>query len=93
MKVAAVNSWCEPLKINENLERIKKWLERLDEEGVEYALFPELCVSGYINRIDLLNKYVVEARGIMEELKSISLQHDICFSVGLPVKYSDGWDK
>ncbi len=91
MKVAAVNSWSVPLNLANNLDEISGNLHKLNNLGIEYALFPELSVSGYINSPELLMKYSPQHKSTIEFLKSLSTKLSIVFSVGLPMPTNGVW--
>ncbi len=90
-KVAAVNSWSEPLALDKNLAGIASIIQDLDSQHVQYALFPELCVSGYINNADDLDTYVASHDDVMKQLITLSKKHPITFSVGLPMPLKQGF--
>ncbi|MCU4175304.1 nitrilase-related carbon-nitrogen hydrolase [Carboxylicivirga sp. N1Y90] len=91
MKVAAVNAWSEPLNTYQNIKGIGAILMGLQREGVEYALFPELCVSGYLNSKKQLATYIDEHSLILDQLHQLSSNTSLVFSVGLPVPLNSGW--
>jgi N-carbamoylputrescine amidase len=89
IRVAAVNSWSEPLAIRQNLHGIAYYLKKLCDKKVDYALFPELGVSGYINNADDLQSYKEQHDRVIEQLKQLSCQYPVSFSVGLPMPLND----
>lgn len=91
MKVAAVNSWSEPLQIEQNLEGIRTLIRQLEDENVDYALFPELSVSGYINSAEMLNQYTPHYSKALLALLNLSVKTSVIFSVGLPIPDVNGW--
>ncbi len=91
-KVAAVCSWMETLAIEQNISSVELYLSALAKEGVHYALFPELCISGYINHKDDLHTYrEIGEEGITNRLIQLSSQHSVVFSVGMPVSAMGGY--
>jgi len=91
IKVAAVNSWSEPLAIEKNIAGITEFLKELDTKNVHYALFPELCVSGYINNTNDLKDYTTLHESVVEELAQLSSRFNVTFSVGLPLPLENSW--
>ncbi|MCU4155111.1 hypothetical protein J1N10_03935 [Carboxylicivirga sp. A043] len=91
IKVAAINSWSEPLAIDKNINGIEHHLNELGHQGVNYALFPELGVSGYINNKQDLYVYVQQYDEILKQLINLSEHNSITFSVGLPMPINNHW--
>lgn len=91
IKVAAVNSWSEPLAIKPNIEGIKHILDELKNQGVNYALFPELSVSGYINNCKDLQSYTEQHANTLVSIEELSAQYALTFSVGLPMPLGNNW--
>lgn len=89
--VAAVNSWAEPLSIEQNINGIASILSALVKKGVDYALFPELSVSGYINNKEDLQLYSQMHEEILTQLKKLSQKYLFAFSAGLPMSLGDEW--
>jgi len=91
LKVAAINSKALPLQIEDNLRTIQSHLLHLLAEKVEYALFPELSVSGYLNTAELVAQYAPMHTSTVAQLEKLSLANDITFSVGLPWPVGKRW--
>ncbi|MBS2099571.1 carbon-nitrogen hydrolase family protein [Carboxylicivirga linearis] len=85
MKVAAVCSWMETLAAEQNIRCIESFLQELEKQHVEYALFPELSVSGYINNTIDLDSFFSVADDAILQLKQLSKQYLLAFSVGMPM--------
>ncbi len=85
MKVAAVCSWMETLGTEQNISCIESFLQELEKQHVEYALFPELSVSGYINNSVDLDSFLSVADDMILRLKQLSKQYLLAFSVGMPM--------
>ncbi len=79
------------MKIDQNLQSLEKWLVLLAREGVEFALFPELAISGYINNKKLLQEYVECHARVIQEIKELSLNCSVIFSIGFPIPVKEGW--
>ncbi len=92
MKVAAINSWSEPLQISQNIERMEGLLIQLRKKQVRYALFPELGVSGYLNSQHLLKSYESLHLDALQSVKSLSANFsEMYISLGLPMPQKGGW--
>ena len=91
LRIAAVNSEANVLQIEQNMTHIKEHLTLLSAEGVEYALFPELSVSGYLNSFDLLEQYAHLHEQTLAHLLVLSKEIDMIFSVGLPLPVGKEW--
>lgn len=91
LKIAAINSKALPLQIADNLRIIQSHLTHLSEENVEYALFPELSVSGYLNSTALVEAYAPMHEDTLAQLKALSQANDMTFSVGLPLPLREGF--
>lgn len=85
IKIAAINSKALPLQIADNIRTIQSHLLHLSAEGVEYALFPELSVSGYLNTAALVEAYASMHEATLVQIKELSKAHNLTFSVGLPM--------
>lgn len=85
--VAPLHKLCD---VSANLSRIKDILISLNECGVELAVFPELCLTGY-SCGDLLHNVTLldAARSALDHLVEWSAPLNIHFVVGLPLS-SDG---
>lgn len=91
LKIAAACSMSIPLEVDLNLKRISYLLEEFERKGVEFALFPELSVSGYINSKDKLKEYTQKHFNLLQSLIKLSSTLTLAFSVGLPMPLKDGW--
>lgn len=90
LRIAAVSSWMETLAIVQNIRCIETFLSELEKQGVEYALFPELSVSGYINNTDDLASFLSVYDDTILTLKQLSKQYSLAFSVGIPMLIDNG---
>ncbi|MBN2166910.1 MAG: hypothetical protein JW717_11585 [Marinilabiliaceae bacterium] len=91
IKVAAINSWAEPLNIKQNINGMASILSAVSEKQVDYALFPELSVSGYINNKQNLHLYTQIHDQVLIQLKNLSKKYSVVFSVGLPFPIGNEW--
>lgn len=89
MKVAAVHctSYKNDLKLN--FLEIEKYLYILDKENVDFALFPELGLSGYTKNIDILNTIIKKGQTYIEKLRELSSMLNISFAIGFPVNENE----
>lgn len=84
MKLAAVSSKSIVSNVLQNLSSTINWIERLDQQGVGFILFPELNLSGYTKNIEILNEVLAQKDSVFEELISTSKQTETAFAVGFP---------
>ncbi len=84
MKVAAVSPKCIIGDVQHNLGTTINWVERLNDEGVDFILFPELSLSGYTNDLNILEKIYMHSEETFDRLFSISEDLNIAFAVGFP---------
>jgi len=91
LKVAAVNSWSQPLAVEGNIAGIQSFLDKLESENIQFALFPELCISGYINNTEDLAHYAKVHKSTLNQLIALSDKYNITFSVGLPMPLKGSW--
>jgi N-carbamoylputrescine amidase len=89
MKVAALSSKCLIGELQKNLSTTIHWIKKLDEQGVEFILFPELNLSGYTKNTDLLDKAILEKEAIFKCLEECSKQCNAAFAVGFPDREDD----
>lgn len=86
LRVAAVSPVVKPGDVKFNVEVIKHWVCRLEEEVVEVGVFPEMSITGYTCGDLFHNFTLIEGamRGL-EELAEWSKGRRVHFAVGLPV--------
>lgn len=86
LRVAAVAPVVKPGDVKFNVEEIKRWVDRLEEEGVEVGVFPEMSITGYTCG-DLFHNFTLidGARQGLENLAEWSTGSGVHFAVGLPV--------
>jgi len=84
MKLAAVHSFSKPGAFQENLNECFRILSELETKGVEYALFPELCVSGYTKCPEVLSAFAEAEEYVQKQILDFSNECNIAFSLGLP---------
>lgn len=91
IRVASANSWSEPLAIEKNINGIASILSSVSVKGVDYVLFPELSVSGYINNKRDLQIYTEKHEQVLSQLESLSKKYEYVFSIGLPMPLGKDW--
>lgn len=84
MKLAAVSSKSQIGNVQQNLSTTKKWIEKLNQQGADFILFPELNLSGYTNYSAILNEVVKQKEVVFQELVIVSHQSKSAFAVGFP---------
>ncbi|MRT94630.1 nitrilase-related carbon-nitrogen hydrolase [Ancylomarina sp. 16SWW S1-10-2] len=84
MKVASVSSKCIIGDVGKNLSTTIEWIKKLNNQGAEFILFPELNLSGYTKDIDILDKVILEKKDVFKSLLEYSEQLNAAFAVGFP---------
>ena len=88
IKVAAVTTDIHTGDVFYNVGKIAEELEKLEEQKVKFAVFPELCLTGYTCGDLFLQDTLL--RGALKGLKKLVLfseNKDILFAVGLPMMW------
>ncbi|MEG2253487.1 MAG: nitrilase-related carbon-nitrogen hydrolase, partial [Clostridia bacterium] len=67
-----------------NKQEILTRMQRLEAQGVQVAVFPELCLTGYTLG-DLLTQELVQQRAFQAMLDLAALTGDMAVIVGLPI--------
>ncbi|MCM1138508.1 MAG: NAD(+) synthase [Muribaculum sp.] len=87
LRLAASSPTVNVADVNFNVSNIKSKLRTLHENGVELAVFPEMCVTAYTCADLFHNSTLIDAAGkSLIELRDFSREIDTHFVVGLPVK-------
>lgn len=82
-KIAAVN-FKSTNDIMENISNIERWLKILVEKEIDFVLFPELCITSYINSFSIHHVWDEIKQEAILQLNKISRENPIMFSVGFP---------
>lgn len=70
-----------------NLESVSGLCAKMDDEGVELAVFPEMCLTGYTCADLFHNETLLDgAMSALLELKERSASWNLAFAVGLPLR-------
>nr|WP_321357618.1 nitrilase-related carbon-nitrogen hydrolase [uncultured Draconibacterium sp.] len=89
MKVAAVSSESIIGNVLYNLQTTVLWVERLNEQGVDFILFPELNLSGYTKESEKIEEALSQKDFIFQELQKLSKRLKTAFAIGFP-EYENG---
>ncbi|NQT11255.1 MAG: carbon-nitrogen hydrolase family protein, partial [Planctomycetes bacterium] len=81
-RVAAVAMNCAMGDPSVNLDRIERWAERAASEGAAFAVFPEECLTGSMNKSDIPFERAREIAGQAHELAAARLP-EICERTGM----------
>ena len=84
MRVASISSKCIIGDVRKNLSTTIEWIKRMNIQGAEFILFPELNISGYTKDIDVLDKVIIEKDEIFKTLLECSRQSNAAFAIGFP---------
>lgn len=87
IKVAACTPEIQVADVDFNVDRIISQLEKCREEGVEVAVFPELCITGYTCQ-DLFfqNALLDKAMEGVVKIAKTTADSDMLVAVGVPVR-------
>lgn len=86
MQLAAVSSTSVIGDVQKNLHTTVMWIEKLHTKGVDFALFPELNLSGYTKNIEILNHVHADKESTFKTLIALSKRVKTAFAVGFPEK-------
>ena len=89
MKITAVGSYGKVGDVQQNLSNIIQWIEKLNKEGADFILFPELNLSGYTKDKNVIEKVLSQKEKAFESLKNISKKVEAAFAIGFPEKVDD----
>ena len=84
MKIAAAYINSEPGDISSNLRETLKMLALLEKEQVDFALFPELNLSGYITSEKEIKEALKEKDEMFKQLQEFSQNSKTTFAIGFP---------
>lgn len=82
MKVAAVHSSSRLGDWAFNINETHLWLKEMDNQKVEFTLFPELNLSGYTTSPEEVKNLIIDSELALERMSQISSQVNTAFSVG-----------
>lgn len=84
MIVAAVSSKSRIGDVQFNLSTTMDWIKKFDAKGVDFILFSELNLSGYIRDIEMLKTVLKKKEHLFASLFEISKNINVAFAVGFP---------
>jgi len=81
-QVAAVAMKCAMGEPERNLERVTYWAERARAEGATFAVFPEECITGSLNKSGMT---FGEARKVVDQAAALPVPHltALCARLGM----------
>lgn len=89
LRVAAAAPTVRVADVDFNLSQIKAKLTELEANGVEVAVFPEMCLTAYTCADLFHNTTLLDAAAkALIELRDISRSLALHFAVGLPVRHA-----
>lgn len=84
-KIAAVSMESRVLDSSYNIDRTEWWIDKLSKRDINYILFPELSITGYLNNNEIDLYWKKERQIVINRLLKISAKNScIAFSVGYP---------
>ncbi len=84
MKIAAAYTSSHINDIAYNIKATQEMVLTLAQQSVDFVLFPELNISGYIKSSENLQQFYAQQSQVIAELKTFSQQTNCAFSVGYP---------
>ncbi|NOU61127.1 nitrilase-related carbon-nitrogen hydrolase [Marinifilum caeruleilacunae] len=84
MKVAAVGSKSIIGDFNQNLSITMSWIKKLNAQGVDFILFPELNLTGFTRNVDVLETACKERAWLFKKLLDLSSVVNSAFAIGFP---------
>lgn len=90
-KIAAVSALSYTGNVQDNLLITIDWIKKLDAQGVDFILFPELNLSGYIKDSRKLLAVCQLQKHVFETLMQLSNQTKAAFAVGFPEQDPQGF--
>ena len=89
LRVAAAAPTVRVADVDFNLSQIKAKLTELEANGVEVAVFPEMCLTAYTCADLFHNSTLLDAAAkALIELRDLSRTLSLHFAVGLPVRHA-----
>lgn len=89
LRVAAAAPTVRVADVDFNLSQIKAKLTELEANGVEVAVFPEMCLTAYTCADLFHNSTLLDAAAkALIELRDLSRTISLHFAVGLPVRHA-----
>ena len=82
MRVAAVAMHSAMGEPAANLDRVERWLRRAKHAGARFAVFPEECITGSVNKSELADDAVLAAIDTAAELAVPRLEA-LCRELGM----------
>lgn len=73
-------------EIDRNLETVNKWVKKARQKGAELACFPELNVSGYTTRQDIMPPSENVFKKVVDYLKTLAKTNEITLLAGVMEK-------
>jgi len=89
IRIAAAIVPCPVGKIEENLNRMSRWVVQAHREGASFICFPELNITGYTTQPDIRQAARSISRGIQNRLVDMAQAANIVILAGLAEIGSD----
>lgn len=90
IRIAVVTCRCPVGEIERNLERTRYWAERACRNNVRMVCFPELNLTGYSNREEIVDHAISATGPEMRSLTQSAKDHNIVLLVGFAEKDGAG---
>ncbi len=91
VKVSAITPSIKVAEVSKNTENVKKEILVAESNGVEIALFPELCLSGYtVGDLFLSEQLLSLCKKAIQDIADFTKDKKILVSVGFPFEKDGG---
>lgn len=90
IRVAAVMCRCLVGHAEENLKRMAAWTTTAAKEKADIVCFPELCITGYHVREEMVNAALPMNAPEVEAVVQMAGEHEVAIVAGLAEKGKDG---
>ena len=86
MKIAAAYHPSELGNVSANLQGTWEILSKMKEKEVEFVLFPEMNISGYLTSEKAIKDVLEQRNEVFNRLKDFSVKLKIAFAIGFPIE-------
>jgi N-carbamoylputrescine amidase len=90
IRIAAVVCRCPVGQVKRNLERTRYWTQRAGKKGATLVCFPELNLTGYSNREEIVEHAISVNGPEIKGLVCLAVDQDIALLVGFAEKDGSG---
>lgn len=89
LRIAAVVCRCPVGQVARNLDRTRHWTSRAKQSGAALVCFPEMNLTGYSNRKQIVAHAIRVEGPEVEALRRMAAEEEICLLIGFAEKARD----